>query len=610
MKYHLYISSLILLAILLTPTLLIADVQVRADVDRTQIHENERVVFTIEITGNASSIPEIVLPNLPGFESYSSGTTQNYSIVNGRTSVSKSYSFSLLPTRAGKLSIPRLTIEIDGKEYNTKRIDITVKQGTSRSNLRNSNTRQGRSRSNQSPTRQLDADDLFIATSVSKDTVYVNEQVTLSFKFYQAEGVDVMQNPDYQPPRKTGFWVEDLPPRKTGYKVLKNRRYHVTEIFTGLFPTNSGEQTIGEAKLTLMVREPRRNDPFSVFDNNFFGLSGRGRTASLKSDPISIVTLPLPKEGQPEDFGGAVGKYTIKTWVDNKKVEVNEPITLQLRISGTGNIKSIASPEIPELSDFRTYQSGDSENTTKTNYRIAGSKTFEHVFIPKRAGTYLLPAVSFSFFNPEMKQYQTVSSESIQLEITPAKERYVSQMQNLEANNINLVAKDIRYLKPEIGNLNGQVSHLLALKPFFWSIYLIPILGYLIVVGQKRRQEKLRTDVTFRRLKQAKKMAEKRLAKAKKHLEAGDPNLFYSETSSSMIEYFGDRFNLPAFGLTAEKIKDYAIGELDNSLTAKLLGLLEKCDFGRFASGGTEQTQMDQLWRDAKNLIIELEKTR
>ncbi|MFH2056673.1 MAG: BatD family protein [bacterium] len=610
-------SRLMVLFLLTLAATAWADVVVTASVDRTEIYSDERVQLTVTVEGKVTNLPDISLPELPDFVSYSSGTSQNISFVNGKTQVTKSYNFVLAPTKTGTLTIPPMAMEIDGKQYTTPKFDITVNQGQSpgnawsRSQPQQRRSDQPQPQQQQQEPQQVTGDDLFITTSIDKDTVYVNEQVTLSFKFYQADRVDITQNPDYQPPQKTGFWVEDLPPRETGYRVLNNRRYHVTEIKSGLFPTTAGEQEVGEAMLNVTVREPRnRRDPFSIFDDPFFGLSGRGRTIQLSSNPIKVVTLPLPDKGRPESFTGAVGNYRISASADKTSVEVNEPVTLTVRISGSGNIKSVALPEFPELPEFRSYRAGDSENMTKTNYRVGGTKTFEQVFIPKLAGVYTIPAVEFSFFDPKQEAYKTLVTDPVQIEVTPAQDRYASQVQNLESNKIDLVARDIRYLKSDIGEVNGGKSRLLAVHPLYLALYLLPLIGYGVVLTQKKRHEKLQTDVAFRRLKQARKFAEKRLKSARQSLDQGAANEFYANINRSMIEYFADRFDLPAFGLTADSIKEFASNRLPEKLTERLLDLLSQCDLGRFAPGGSEPQQMEQLWQQAKSLIVEMEKSR
>lgn len=105
-------------------------------------------------------------------------------------------------------------------------------------------------------------------------------------------------------------------------------------------------------------------------------------------------------------------------------------------------------------------------------------------------------------------------------------------------------------------------------------------------------------------------MADSRLAKAGKLLHESDPDAFYAEVSRSLIDYFADRYNLPAFGLTAERIKEFAAGKQSDISIEKMLSLIQLCDFGRFAPGGSERGQMQRLWDDAKSMIVELEKTR
>jgi len=111
-------------------------------------------------------------------------------------------------------------------------------------------------------------------------------------------------------------------------------------------------------------------------------------------------------------------------------------------------------------------------------------------------------------------------------------------------------------------------------------------------------------------LKHARKLAEKRLSEAKQHLSSGQAESFYAETHRSLIEYFADRFNLSAHGLTEEKIREFAVGRSDNELIDRMVELLKQCDFGRFAPGGTDPSTLARLWEDSRELIVEMEKRR
>ena len=157
----------------------------------------------------------------------------------------------------------------------------------------------------------------------------------------------------------------------------------------------------------------------------------------------------------------------------------------------------------------------------------------------------------------------------------------------------------------------GEDEHLLLMNAGrglhdYWAVVHVPN-GIMKIKPDAKTGIKKVSPLVMR---QAKKMAESRLAKAKKFLAETDPDAFYTETNRSLIDYFADRYNLPAFGLTADKIKEFAAGKQSDLLIDQLLGLLQQCDFGRFAPGGSEKTQMEHLWDEARQLIVELEKTR
>ncbi len=598
--------SAALLSFVWAAVCLAANASVSASVDRSQLSQGETLEYSIEISGDVSRYPNIQLAELPDFDIYSSGTSQSFTWVNGQSQKSKRYVFRLSPKRSGKLTIGPFALDIDGVRYETKAVAVQVTPASASPQARTNDPRQDRRLQQQS---SVTKDDLFVRTSLDNDTVYVNQQVTLTLRFYQ--GIDLLQNPDYNPPERTGFWVEELGQQKVDFQTVNGRDYRVQELKTALFPTGPGLQTVGSAEITCLVQERRRSrDPFSIFDN--FGGFGDTKQVRVSSTPIRVLVLPLPEAGKPADFSGAVGQYRIAATVDKTQVEVNEPITMTVKISGTGNIKTVALPEVPPLNDFRSYQAGDSENIEKASYRIGGTKTYEQVFIPKRAGSYLLPSLSFSYFDPESRSYKIASTEPVRVEVSPSTDRFTSQMQNLQSNRIDPTAgaKDIRYLKAEVGNLNSRRSRPLVLSPLFAALYLLPVAAFVFVVQQQRRKERLESDHGFRRLKQARKLAEGRLAKAKEQLNVKTADGFYNEVSRALIDYFADRYNLPGFGLTADQIKAFAAGKQSDTQIDKMLRLLEQCDFGRFAPGGSSLSAMQKLWDEARELIIDLEKTR
>ena len=256
-----------------------AAVSVEASVNQTRVFENQSVEYTISISGEVQNYPVISLDDLKDWDVISSGTTRNYTWINGQASQSMDFSFRLSPRKVGTVPIPSRTIAIDGAKFVTKSVSVDViKSGQTQSR-----TSPPQDQRNTNQVRAISDDDLFLQATVDKDTVFVNEQITYTFKFFRA--VQPLQTPDYSEPAWTGFWKEDLPPQRQYTQSVNGKAYNVNEIKKVLFPTAPGTHTIGPATLAVVVSERGRQDPFSVF-NNFNTIFGRSKTITLRTDPI------------------------------------------------------------------------------------------------------------------------------------------------------------------------------------------------------------------------------------------------------------------------------------------------------------------------------------
>ncbi|MGB3094065.1 MAG: BatD family protein, partial [Candidatus Zixiibacteriota bacterium] len=327
----------------------------------------------------------------------------------------------------------------------------------------------------------------------------------------------------------------------------------------------------------------------------------------LKSKPIQIEVLPTPEIDRPADFTGTVGNYRMKVSVDQTEVEVGQPITLKTRISGAGNIKSVGKPVIAELTDFRTYSSGSSENVSKKNYRVQGSKTYEEVLIPKNAGKYTIPPVEFSFFDPGAKSYKTLRSEPILLTVLPPSQASPVEIAQLSRQEIGRAAKDIRYIKLSAGELKNGGEDLYR-KPLFLLLQLIPLLAFAVSWRYQREREKLNSDVGYARQRRAHKLAQKRLKGASKLISEGNSKEFYCEVARASLQFVGDKLNLPAYGLTRDQIEDKLSQRgVNKERIDDLTKILNSCDFARFAPGSSTVEEMKRFLKQAEKAIAELE---
>ncbi|UCC53519.1 MAG: BatD family protein, partial [Anaerolineaceae bacterium] len=428
------IISLLLIGVFALPGS--AQSPVTAEVDRNRLSTDEVLVLKVTIDSTAGQASQPALPALDGFEILGSSSGTQISIVNGDMNMQATYSYSLHPTQAGQLMINPVSVQIDGQLYSTQPIMIEVSQGTGQvqpapnqgipsmpgfptrpnfpnipgfPNLNNLFPTMPGMPSNQvnpgntappmdpadAPT-ELVGQPFFIEALVDNPNPYQGEQVLYTFRFYQAE--NLFDQPEYQSPSFTGFWSEERSEDQVDYTTeAAGRAYRVTELQTVLFPTGVGEVTIEPATLTI--------------PGDFFS-----RGMALQTQPITMNIRPLP-DNAPANFQGAVGQFDIQAQADTAKTKVNETVTLHVTLRGVGNMNNLADPLWSEGPEWRAFDSKATVNTHFTDGVFGGVRSYERLLVPTQAGDLLLPAIVFSYFNPETESYETTSSEPILISV-------------------------------------------------------------------------------------------------------------------------------------------------------------------------------------------------
>lgn len=571
------------------------DIKIEMHVAPDTISIEDQAFLAITVTGSGS-LPDPQLPNLSMFEVISQGTSTNISIVNGSMESTHAYNYLLFPKRQGTFIIKPASVVYKRKRYASQEVTLTVLDsgvGTPKTMEKAAESGTGENR------------DLFLLAELNKKKVYVNEQVTLTIKFCHA--VQLLSQAQYTAPQTTDFWSDTMEPQRSYYQNINGRRYNVVEINTALFPTRSGELNIGQAMVTVnvKVRSRRRRDPFSMFD----GFFDRGQSKTIRTQPLRIEVLPLPTKNKPANFSGTVGEFFITSSVDKLKTEVNQPVTVTYKIRGTGNIKTVAEPEIDDLIDFRIYRAASSENISKTDGVIGGTKTFEETYIPKRAGKLTIPAVSLNYFNPRTKKYKTVSTKSININVAQAALSDYADIPvpQVAGRVIDSKAKDIRYIKTESVDLTLKQPLILA-TPLYLILNGVPVLLFVLVwIGQKRR-EKLSTDIGYARSRQARKFARKRLTAARKLAGSEQTAEFFAEIRFALFAYIADKLNISPHGLTGDKLLDIMEGSnIDEEIIGKTKSLLRQADFAQYSSSSKAAEDIKRSLKSAEEILIKLE---
>ncbi|MBI1883646.1 MAG: protein BatD [Chlamydiae bacterium] len=598
-----------------------ADDWVKTTVDRHKIPVNESTVLTLTLSGNDFEKPE--LPKIEGFDAYAAGQSQNVTLINGKMSSSQTYTFILQPKTLGTFTIPAIQVTQEGQIHQTDPIQVEVVEASllpTRKAQRSSSLLPEGENTSEENTENGKA--VFVEADVDKKEACVGEQVTYAFKLYRR--VNLMGQPAYAPPDFTGFWKEDLPPEKNYYERVENQKYLVSELDVALFPTTSGDLSIGPAKLTCQIpARSRHRDSFSVFNEDPFEFFNSdpfemfsGRKVSLATNPIAIKVLPLPQENVPPHFSGAVGSFEIHAQVDKKEVKAQQPITFSITLEGKGNIETLAQPKFKWGQDFKIYDSGESTDSQKEGGVIHGKKVFKKVIIPIKDGNLKIPSVSFSFFDPEKKTYQTVKTSPILLKIKPAETEVASEtipvvkpQEKSTQKEPTLLQQDISFIKTDFQHFRN-VANLPQPKTLAFTLIFPFSLLFLSALIHLRRRGMEKNQGLFM-ARRAYRKALSQLKSLQRSLKEGDSQGLSTQWEKILTDYLSSRLNIPVLGYSSSELEmELQKRNYENTLIQNLRALMEELHFGRFTPDSLSADQKIGVFKRIQDLLGRMEKVK
>lgn len=582
-----------------------------ATVDRSPVGLGEQ--FTLSLTLSGSTLgggKNLQLPDLNKFR-VMSGPNQSTSmqIINGAVSSAATYSVVLQPKEIGTFTIGPASIEEGGTVHKTQPISVDVVKGSPKANAPPVPADQ---------TVQL-GDNLFLRAVVDRSHVMQGEQINLAFKLYTR--VSVVNYAVSKNPAMTGFWSEDTETPKNitlTTEAVNGKSYRVGLIKrVALFPTQSGVLDIGPMEVQTTVQMPygRSNDPFESFFRDPFG---RNTTYNVSSEGQKIKVDPLPP-GAPPDFKGAVGQFAMSVVVDKKTTRTNEPVTLKVTLSGTGNVKLLEGPSIELPADFEQYSPKFSESINRQNNRINGSKTFEYLLIPRYPGLKVIKPVTMSYFDLVKKEYVRLRSPQIELNVEQGTAVAPPTIAGVAREDVRMLSQDIRFIKLTNTSFT-RIGERPYASPFFIVMVLLPLAGLAGAFVYVRQRQVVMMDQAGYRYRKAMKVAQKGLKEAEYLLKEkagkdGGPSSkqrlrFYSEISHAFAKYLSDKLNLPQAEFSLESASAALHDRrADGGLVQAMRGVLEVCDMARFAPTSMELATMQRTYDEARRVIVELERT-
>ncbi len=595
-------------AILVFPATLVAQAPFLAGTaSKSTVAVGEQFQVTFSLNTNGRSFQG---PDLRDFVVLSGpNQSTNMQFVNGNISQSISFSYYLQPKAVGNFKIGPASIEVEGKRIASNVIQIAVVKGNP----------QAQGQGQQGSRQQADASgglsdkNIFARAVVNKSSVLKGESIILTFKLYA--NVNVMDFAIPKMPAMDGFWNQEiqLPQNlERNVELVDGQRYTVWEIKKlVLFPQQAGVLTIDPMELECLARikvqRQPSNDPFSIFNDPFFGMANvKDVKYSFKSQPVKITVRDLPANA-PAGFSGAVGNLNFEAFLDRKETKANEPVTLKLKISGNGNLKlaDINTPELPP--DLESYDPKIAENYKASESGVNGTKSYEYLIIPRHEGEYEIPAITFTYFNLSKKQYVSKTEGPFTIKVGKGSGNATAGISAGpgEKSEFKLIGSDIRYIKTNTPEFS-QGTGLRFGTPLFFALTGFPFLLFGGIAFWVRSRNKAMGNLAALKVKNATGVARKRLATAKKLL-GGDDQKVFEEIHKAVWGYLGDKFSIP----TAQLSKEYAGAILTEKkirpeLITDILKSIDECDLARY--GGTfAGIKSDELYKNTERIITAIE---
>ncbi len=548
-----------------------------ASVNKKTVARGESIRLELIFRGTQDvAAPE--LPSLDNVRIRYIGPSREFSIVNGRTTSSVTHLYSLTPEREGMLTIPSLSLDIDGTTYTSEEIPVRVTGAASALPAPRSDS------------GAAAADNrLYLTMLIPAQDLYINERVPLTIRFYNNELT--VRDIEYPELSHEGFAMSEFS-KPHHYTTTKDGvRYSVVEFKASLYPLATGTRTLGPARLncSLIVAQdrPSRSPLFDrdffqsdIFDD-FFNRYER-RPLTLTGEKKTVKVLPLPDDNVPDSFYGAVGNFEVSARLTPQKVTEGDPLTLTLTVRGDGNFKTVTAPPLEYGDSFKVY---DPDVRVGTQEKI-----FEYVLIPRNDALNAVPETSWSYFNPVTGRYNRISLGPFPVKVAPRdtpfndSRPHTLPRKDIRDENIR-DTQDIVYIKKNPGVL-CPAGRPPFLHPFAWFLIAAPLAAVFAASLYKRARDRDAADPQIRRARHARRVALRRIADLKKRASSAGDVDFYDTAHDILRNFLGDMYRIPQGGITRDSVNDPRMSRfLDKEHAQKIRDFFITCDTVRYGPG-------------------------
>jgi hypothetical protein len=574
-----------------------AQSQVTAKLEPQSIALGESAQLTVTSNGPTQSS----VPHVDGLEIEPIGQQTSIQMINGNITTNVAQLFSVTPSHAGEFTIP----PIGGSGQPIKLHVDTSSGGQTQRTMPQSRSHLAAPRFSQ-PSNSAAVDSknqsAFLRIEIPKPELIVGELVPVKVKAYFRAGVSASLNglPTLSSDAFTLNKLDDNPEQTN--EMINGVPYTVVTWTSALSAVKAGDYPLN-LDLPVMVRVQekgaRRNNAFkdffgddSAFDDPFFDnffSNATQKPLTLHTDGATVKINPLPTQGRPADFSGAVGQFEVSSEVSAKNGTTGDPLTLRIKIEGRGNFDRVTTSGLRNSSDWKTYKP-NGKFTAGDSAGIEGEKTFGQSIVPTKAGAQEIPALNFSYFDPEAQRYVTKNTAPIGIDVAhgnaSAPVATSAPVADAPKPNSDALAPDQPVTGPTVSSLRP-----LVLTPWFIAINAL-MLAVLAFGALFRWLHHRRANDPRRLQREAReKSVRESLAKMDAALKAQDAPRFFTAARKALQEKLAAKWELPASRVTIPEIRARLNGNGE-----KIRSVFQTAD--EIAYSGRQFTVPDlQRWR-------------
>jgi len=529
-----------------------------ARLDREIVSLGESVTLTLTFE-EASPQGNPGLPVMPNVSWTPAGQSTELTIVNGRQTSRQSFNYVLTASKPGDITIPSIQAVAGGQILATQPLRFRVVQATA-------------------PATTTALASTFIKLLVPKNDIYVGEVLPVEIQLYVQEGRDAHLPQLQSQGFTTGKFIQ-APQTRT---QIGNQVFNVVPFKTYVAAAKTGQLQLGPASMVLNVPRPNAR-------RTIFGDIVDWEQVTPVAEAQVIRVSPLPAQNVPENFGGAVGSYSMSVTAGPTNLAVGDPITVKVQMAGRGLLDALTLPPQPQWRDFKIY-SATSKVDAHDQLGLAGVKTFEQVIIPQNHEIKVLPALRFSFFDPEQKSYRTLSNAAVPLSVRASLSAMPPVLTNAApSQNPAPAADDIVHIRPRLDTI-GLAQVPLIHQGWFLALQGVPALAWLSLLISRKRSEALANNPRLRRQRQVAQRIREGLKQLRHLAETQQSEAFFATLFRLLQEQLGERLDLPASAITEAVIEEKLHGRnLPQETMAALHALFQTCNQARYAPQKSSQ---------------------